>query len=68
MVVLTPQMPPIRIVSFGKKTLVRAFGAFDSGLFAYSLDLFIATHGRIACPARLGAFKAARVNIFKPTK
>ena len=68
MVVLTPQMPPNRIVSYGKKTLVGAFGTFDSGLFADSLDPFIAAHWRIAGPARLAAFEAARVNIFASTK
>ena len=68
MVVLTPQMPPNRIVSYGKKTLVRTFGTFDSGLFADSLDPFITTGRRIAGPARLAAFEAARVNIFAPTK
>jgi hypothetical protein len=30
MIVLTPQMPPNRIVSYGKKTLVGTFGTFDS--------------------------------------
>ena len=68
MVVLTPQMPPNRIVSYGKKTLVGTFGTFDSGFFADSLDPFITTHWRIAGPARLAAFEAARVNIFAPTK
>ncbi len=68
MVVLTPQMPPNRIVSYGKKTLVGAFGTFDSGLFADSLNPFITTHRRISCPARLAAFEAARVNIFASAK
>ena len=68
MVVLTPQMPPNRIVSYGKKTLVGAFGTFDSGLFADSLNPFITTYRRISCPARLAAFEAARVNIFASAK
>jgi hypothetical protein len=68
MVVLTPKMPPNRVVSYRKKTLVGAFGTFDSGLFADSLNPFITTHRRIAGPARLAAFEAARVNIFTPTK
>ncbi len=67
-IVLTPQMPPNRIVSYGKKTLVGAFGTFDSGLFADSLHPFITTHRRITCPARLAAFEAARVNIFASAK
>ena len=68
MIVLTPQMPPNRIVSYGKKTLVGTFGTFDSGLFADSLNPFITTHRRITGPARLAAFEAARVNVFAPTK
>jgi len=66
--VVTPQMPPNRIVSYGKKTLVGTFGTFDSGFFADSLDPFITAHWRIAGPARLAAFETARVNIFAPTK
>ena len=64
----TLQMPLNRIVSYGKKTLVGAFGTFDSGFFADSLDPFITAHWRIAGPARLPAFETARVNIFAPTK
>jgi len=67
-VVLTSQVPAKRIISYGKKTLVGAFGTFDSGLFADSLDPFITTHRRIARPARLAAFEPPRVNIFAPTK
>ena len=66
--IITLQMPPNRIVSYGKKTLVGAFGTFDSGLFADSLGPFISTYWRIAGPARLAAFETARVNIFAPTK
>ena len=61
-------MPPNRFVSYGKKTLVGAFGTFDSGFFADPLDPFISAHWRIAGLARLPAFEAARVNIFAPTK
>ena len=68
MVVLTPQMPPNRIVSYVKKTLVGAFGTFDFGLFANTLHPFITAHRRITCPARLAAFEAARVNIFASAK
>ncbi len=66
--VVTLQMPLNRIVSYGNITLVGAFGTFDSGLFADSLDPFITTYWRIAGPARLAAFETARVNIFAPTK
>jgi len=67
-IVLAPQVPPNRIVSYGKKTLVGAFRTFDPGLFADSLDPFITTYWRIAGPARPAAFEPARVNVFAPTK
>ena len=67
-VILTPQMPANYIVSYGKKTLVRTFGTFDLWFFADALGPFIATHWRIAGPARLAAFETARVNILAPTK
>ena len=65
---MTLQMPLNRIVSNRKKTLMRTFGTFDSGFFADSLDPFITAHWRIAGPARLAAFEAARVNIFASAK
>jgi len=68
MVVLTPQMPANYIVTYGKKTLVGALGTFDPWFFADALDPFIATHWRIAGPARLAAFEATRVNIFASMK
>jgi hypothetical protein len=61
-------MPVNHFVGNGKKTPVRAFRTFDSGLFADSLDPFIATHRRIAGPARLAAFKATRIDIFASMK
>ena len=61
-------MPLNRIVSYGKKTLVGAFGTFDFGFFADPLNPFITAHWRIAGPARLSTFETTRVNIFAPTK
>jgi hypothetical protein len=68
MVVLTPQMPANHIVIYGKKTLVGTLGTFDPWFFADALDPLIATHWRIASPARLAAFEATRVNIFASMK
>jgi hypothetical protein len=66
--VVALQMPLNRFVSYGKKTLVGAFGTIDFRFFADSPDPFIPAHWRIPGPTRLPAFETARVNIFAPTK
>ncbi len=67
-VVLTRQMPTNHVIRNGKKTPVRTFGAFNSGLFTYSADPLIGTDRRIARLARFTALEPARVDILSTAK
>ena len=68
LVVLAAEMPPNHVVGYGKKTLMRTFGTFDSRFLANSPDPLIAASRRIAGPASFSAFETARIDIFAPAK
>jgi hypothetical protein len=68
MVVVAGEVPANHLVSYGKKTPVGAFRTSDSRFFADSRRPLIGTRRRIAGPACLTAFEAARVDVFSSAK
>ena len=67
-VVMAAKMPSNYFVGYGKKTLVRTFGAFDSRFLANSPDPLIAASWRVTSPTCLTALEALRINILSSPK